>query len=48
MTDYAYHLNYWYKLNYVTDDYFLKAKQHFRERFDVRNFISTTRVHYEN
>ncbi len=39
MTDYADHLKYWYQLDYVTDDYFKKAKQYFREKFKVGHFF---------
>ncbi len=39
MTDYADHLKYWYQLDYVTDDYFRKAKQYFRQKFKVSKCI---------
>ncbi len=39
MTDYADHLKYWYKLDYVTDDFFRKAKQYFREKFKVKQIF---------
>ena len=34
-TDYAYHLNYWYNLTYVSNDYFQRAKQHYKNQFHV-------------
>ena len=34
--DYAEHLNYWYNLTYVTEDYFHKATQYYMQQFKVR------------
>ena len=34
-TDYDYHLNYWYKLTYVSEQYFEEAMQYYKEKYQV-------------